>query len=242
MANQVVSNHYRWCDENTCDNLLNPPQNCTIDCFDKDICVCKKGLYRNQCNKCVTAAECRTNCSLYEPIVCTGDNEELDPCFDPTTAKVCPHVRCSNPRDLFLRAAKRKQPGLCALTICDCKDGFLRNKCGKCVPEAECSRKCTIRESDPCRGPNEVRITKYYKRRYSRSCSNKKERRRIKKSVCVCAEGTVRDPCGQCIPETWLNVKAPSCLVTNPCQNVPINDLEWQCLVKNVIWDKYYLE
>lgn len=232
LANQVVSPCYKYYTENTCDNLKNPPQNQTgCDC-EYNICVCRKGLYRDERNQCVTKEECYAPREPLQPLVCTGENEELNGCFDPTEAKVCPYIRCSKPRDLFLQAAKRKRRGLCVLTICDCKDGYLRNKCGKCVTADKCSSECSILKSDPCSGPNEIRITKYYKRSSDNNCSNGKAKRRIKKSVCVCKEGFVRDQCNQCLKPDWLGLKAPSCLVTNPCEGVPLNDAEWQCVSK----------
>lgn len=238
-ANYVVSPCFKWCAENTCDNLLNPPSNCTADC-ESNVCVCADGLYRNVCNLCVTADQCNTTCQRYEPLVCPDPNEILNTCFIPTNAKVCPNVQRSTPRDMFLKYISPSQPGLCALSVCDCKDGYLRNKCGQCVLESDCSRKCCVHESDPCSQPGEVRETKYCKRRRTSRRSRRRrspfsskrkcrERRYTKKSECNCQNGLSRDKCGRCLPPNILNCTSV-CTCSNPCVQNPIEGFRWECL------------
>lgn len=230
---------FKYCTENTCDNLLNPvsPENCTIPC-DYNICACKDGLYRNACNKCVKKEECysSTPCQLYQPLVCPGENEELLGCFDPTMAKVCPNVRCSKPRDLFFQSEKDCQTGLCAMNVCECIDGYLRNKCGKCVLAADCFKKCHIGKHDPCSQTNEVRLAK--RKSSTKSCKSRRRspfsyKRQKNKNVCVCQDGTSRDHCRECVPPEMHHFKG-ACLHTDPCAYIhiemPVYHVEWQCL------------
>lgn len=248
LANQVVSPCYKWCEEKTCQNLLRPPQSCTTEC-EQNICVCRDNLYRNACNRCVPMKKCALPCKRYEPLTCTGENEQLNGCYDPLNAKVCPGVGCSTPRDIFFKSAARSHSGLCALTICDCKDGYFRNNCGKCVSAIDCYKKCRIKMSDPCRGPNEIRIKRARNHKpkisqFSNQQSSRKltefesmirrekscQRKKMRRIVCVCKPGYVRDKCRQCVRADSIELKGSKCLVTNPCANSPIVGMEFQCL------------
>lgn len=229
----VFTSSYNVCTENTCANLKNPPENCPKD--ESNACVCREGLYRNECNECVMKEECSKNCTRPTKLQCTGQFEMLYGCLDPTQARVCPTTRCSKPRDFLLKYAKRSnQSGLCALNTCDCIDGYLRNKCGQCVPANECGRKSCIGKFTPCSEPNEVRVKKYRKCT-ARTCKNLKspmkckgKAARVRKNMCDCKIGYRRNKCGKCVPETECNDNVP-CVCTNPClEQGPTR--EWQCL------------
>lgn len=233
--NQVVTPCYRWCEEKTCANLANP-QNCSTAC-ESNVCVCAGDLYRNECNECVPKERCSEKCKrTVAPLDCADPNEVLNTCWNPTKVKVCPDVAHSKLRDRFLEFGQSSAPGLCILSVCDCKDGYLRNRCGLCVPEKQCSDKCCIDECDPCPQQNEVRVTKHRKRSHSSkrshspfSCKRKhKKHGHDEKSVCVCKKGFVRDKCGRCVQPDQLNLFEP-CLCTNPCSLTNKINLEWQC-------------
>lgn len=237
LANFIIPECYKWCEEKTCQNLLTPT-NCDNTPCESGVCVCAGDLYRNECGRCVTKEECNTTCKRFLPLKCPDPNEQIYGCLDPTKAKVCPNLRRSMPRDLFFNP-KPVQPGLCALTTCDCKNGYLRNRCGQCVLAADCNKKCCVSKSDPCSQPNEVRVTKYNKNRRAlgrskRKCSpfpHKRNDRRgkySKKSSCVCEDGFKRDHCGQCLQPQELLRKA-SCLCSNPCTLSNITGIEWIC-------------
>lgn len=226
----IVSPCYKTCAENTCANLLNPPKQCTSNCT-SNICVCRDGYYRNECNKCVTKDQCSIPCGRFQPQKCTGKHEVMNGCFDPTKSKVCPEVKFSKPRDIFFKT-KNSQIDLCILNVCDCIDGYLRNKCGQCVPANECDRKCCVGKCARCSGPNEIRVAKYRKCT-ARTCKNLKspmkcDRKsgRVRKNVCDCKHGYRRDKCGRCVEEDQCNSSAP-CLCTDPC--APVGS-EWLCL------------
>lgn len=229
LARQVVSPCYKYCTENTCENLLNPPQICNVTC-EYNNCVCADGFYRNECNECVTADQCRHQCTFSKPLTCPGANEKVNGCFDPTEAKVCENVERSELRDIFFKS-KGSQPGLCALNVCDCIDGYLRNRCGQCVKAVDCRKKCCARKNDPCSQPNEFRVTRHCKQwRSSNSCKTSSRSRRSKGN-CVCQCGFTRDHCGSCV-EPFERAFKQSCMCTNPCATVPANDVEWQCANK----------
>lgn len=232
----VVSSCYKWCEENTCENVLNPPQNCTTEC-EYNICVCREGLYRNECNECVKKEECYTPCKRDQPIRCPGENEQLNGCFYPSDLRECPSRRCSTRREIFFNLLlKLKRPGLCAWNVCDCRDGYLRNRCGKCVPAADCSKKCSVGVNDSCSQPNETRV-KRFRKSTARTCKNyndcsKRSRKtrkgeKYRKNVCDCGEGFLRNKCGRC--STDCNVRGP-CMCTNPCLQSAFEDVEWICI------------
>lgn len=228
--NMEVTSCYKTCAENTCVNLLNPPKQCTSNCT-KNVCVCRDGLYRNGCNECVTQDQCSTSCGRFQPQQCTGKHEMIRGCFDPTKSKVCPEVKFSKPRDIFFKP-KPFQPGLCVLSVCDCIDGYLRNKCGECVAPSECGKKCCIGKCSQCTGPNEIRV-KHFRKCTARTCKNLKsplkcegKAGRVRINVCDCKIGYRRDNCGRCVPEDQCNSTAP-CFCTDPCS--PVGS-EWLCL------------
>lgn len=146
LANTTVTPCFKWCEERTCEFLLDPPESCDVACV-PNICVCVDGLYRNECGACVTADQCKTPCKKFKPFVCSDPNEVIVGCFDPTKAKNCPSDGRSAPTEILSKFVVPKQSGLCALSVCDCKDGYLRNRCGQCVPENQCHEKCCISES-----------------------------------------------------------------------------------------------
>lgn len=233
LAHQVVSPCYKYCTENTCENLFDPPKICNITC-DYNVCVCDEGYYRNECNECVTAEECRHQCKFSKPLVCPAANEEVNSCFDPTKAKVCENVKRSKPRDIFLKS-DRSQPELCALSVCDCVDGYLRNRCGQCVKAADCQKKCCVSRNESCSQPNEIRVKKsrrHRRRRSSKSCkwdhSPFSYARKACKNACTCKEGYIRNECDACVPPFQRDFQQ-TCLCTNPCAYITIEGIEWVC-------------
>lgn len=219
----VVSPCFNPCKENTCANLKNSSSSiCLKDCV-LNVCVCKGGLFRNECNECVPEQDCTKPCALPKLLECTGQFETLYGCLDPTQARVCLTSRCSKPRDFLLKyALQSNQKGLCAPNTCDCIDGYLRNKCGQCVPANECGRKCCVGKLTPCSGPNEVRRKKLRKCK-ERTCKNlqfpmkcKGRAGRVRKNVCDCKKGYWRNECGKCVTKDKCNDNSP-CVCTNSC-------------------------
>lgn len=195
---------------------------------------------------CVTRDQCYLSCTKSEPRKCNL-HETLYSCFDPLAAKVCPSIAYSTPRDVFLQFAKRS---FCVLNVCDCSDGYLRNKCGQCVLPSECGADC-VRTT--CEGPNTELETVYSYRKCRKDCGYNKCRRnrcrnkckggdrchrkcqkscdkckkcRVAKHECVCKVGYARNNCGVCVPLSASQTVVP-CACTNPCDLSA--GFEWQC-------------
>lgn len=203
--------------------MRNPPKNFKHEC-QPNRCVCKKGLYLNEYNECVIRERCKKMNEPKDFIRCTGENEVVIGCYDESKARVCP---CGNSTKRNVFPKKYKSRNQCILNKCDCVDDFLRNICGKCIPEKKCHEKCTVNINDPCSGPNEVRV-KFYQECKARKCSNLNsmkctgEAAKIQRNVCECDNGYWRDGCDQCVPESQCSIP---CKCTNPC--VDPNE-EWQ--------------
>lgn len=246
LKDQVVSDCYNECSANTCANLKNPPRICTLKCA-TDVCVCKKGLYLNECNECVSADQCYTDCKKPEAIKCKGPFESLYGCFNSNEAKVCPDISYSRPRDAFLQFSLiSKQKNLCALNICDCSNGFLRNKCGECVQPGDCGKSC---HRIACEEPNaevrkvltyqncEININECENETCTEKCADEQCREKCKtnnikckkcriiRHICVCKAGYARNKCGMCVLANKAMDDVP-CLCTNPCSDP---NQEWQC-------------
>lgn len=231
----VLSTCYNECTENTCVNARSPPKRCPHVCK-PNRCVCKQGLYRNECGECVEKDKCKKVCEPKPALLCTGENEMMVGCFDESKARVCPQKSCAYSNYGFQGHSQPKN--LCILNKCECMAGYLRNKCGKCVPERECNKKCSVKCEDPCSGPNEVRV-KYYRESEARTCKNylmppkyKDRKERVQYNICDCREGHRRDGCGRCVPKAQCYSQVP-CKCTNPCADP---NEEWQfgndCLIR----------
>lgn len=241
LKDQVVSNCYNECSANTCANVKNPPQVCTLECA-LNVCVCGPNLFLNECNECVEKSQCYVNCKKSKPIKCKGPFETLYGCFKSKEARVCPQIKYSRPRDVFSQYTSTDD--LCVLNVCDCTNGFLRNKCGECVLPEDCGKKC---HKIACEEPHSEVRTVYSKRKCKkddcahdkcetnckddacRSNCNKKRSKckkcRIARHVCVCKVGYARNKCGVCVPAHKAFDNVP-CACTNPC-NLP--GQEWHC-------------
>lgn len=109
------------------------PMFCSLRC--NQGCFCKEGYIRGENGACIPISECRVEVQVLaampqeEQEKC-GDNEEYRTC-GPYCAPTCrrPHSpSCS------LRCKKG----------CFCKDGYLRNQDGKCVPKSQCDESSPV--------------------------------------------------------------------------------------------------
>ncbi|XP_063890544.1 zonadhesin isoform X2 [Helicoverpa armigera] len=94
-------------------------------------CVCKEGYLRDDDGKCVAESECKA--------VTCPPNEEFSECAN----AVCRPLNCTH-RGLFLPCP---QVSGCDKE-CICKEGFLRDKNGDCVPEDQCPPQITCSENE----------------------------------------------------------------------------------------------
>ncbi|XP_047532148.1 zonadhesin-like [Vanessa atalanta] len=108
------------CFSESCRGLSQPPQECIRsgpDCQPQ--CVCKDGYRRNDDDVCVPVTDC--GCPV---------NEEFYTCSLAKCGKTC--------EDLINPPPCPSISSDCFLPSCECKDGYLRNKNGICVPYSEC--------------------------------------------------------------------------------------------------------
>jgi hypothetical protein len=88
-------------------------------------CRCESGLIRNAKNQCVNPNEC-----------CNDRNAEIVECPNP-----CPGGTCDQPE--FFPCRMR-----CPFRGCQCKQGFVKNASGKCIPLNRCPKKCTKKNQE----------------------------------------------------------------------------------------------
>nr|WIM01337.1 zonadhesin-like protein 4 [Limnephilus flavicornis] len=161
-------------------------------------CICIDGYLRNSKNLCVAPQQCDT----------CKENEEFSAC----DAHGCRNT-CAEP-DLLLRCTYL--PG--CYPGCICKEGFLKNADGVCVPEATCVNQCP--------NPNESYNT--CGTACPKTCENKdKEIFCTFQCVtgCFCNDGYVRDANGVCIlPESCPLVCGPN-QVINECPACPAGQI-----------------
>lgn len=179
-------------------------------------CDCIDKYRRNECGVCVPEEKCNKKCQLFQPIRCDAKNEELIPCFSKELARTCKN-RCK----LNNRPTNSTSPEFCILNVCDCRKGFWRNKCGQCVPDEDCDKKCKRCDDDVCSDPNEIRYSEWrqceaktcksLKKSPDCSCDNE-----IQRNICDCKPGYYRNECNLCIPKARCALKT-KCKCTNPC-------------------------
>lgn len=227
----------------TCASLSSGPgsnSHCSNECLPIN-CDCKDGFYTNKCNQCVPRDKCHDSCDM-PPIICPGKNEELVPCFDPRSARICKPIDPGSepsypaedspfPLDLLDAFGWMDKPNeSCIVSICDCKWNFRRNKCGICVKSEDCHKECKAERCDSCSDPNELRYKKWRLCR-ARSCDNlnnpltcSNELDKVLRNKCDCKPDYYRDDCGRCVPEAECTNQRP-CKCTNPCNKVKSSEL-----------------
>ncbi|CAH0627257.1 unnamed protein product [Chrysodeixis includens] len=169
-------------------------------------CRCADGYLRNKTGICIPEAQCPPECP---------ENEVYDIC-----PALCPPLRCpTNYRALYRCPAPPKPGDPRCKPQCRCADGFLRNKDGKCIPKAQCPRKCPKNEIfDVCPAtcpPLECGVNKAL----IRCAAPLKPGDPKCKPSCRCADGYLRNKAGDCVPEA----ECPSICGPNeelsPCSN-----------------------
>lgn len=171
---------FKNCTSRTCANL-NPPQICSELCVAKK-CDCKNGYRRLESGECVPEDQC--------PNYCSAPNEVMSECYSECSPRTCPNVTGPEPRVCTLQ---------CQIGVCDCKNGYWRNKCGVCVPEALCSQDCSC----PCNN-QEIKCVNSCN---STTCDNLRPHKKSCPNFCSyrceCAKGYARDTdIDYCVPKT----------------------------------------
>ncbi|GFT45329.1 zonadhesin [Nephila pilipes] len=146
------------------------PSGCVKGCF------CREGFVRDPTGKCVQPQFC--------PVVC-GENEEFKEC-----GTACPPT-CTH------RLGRLPCPQSC-VRGCFCREGFVRDPTGKCVPPQMCPMVC---------GENEE--FKECGTACPPTCAHPKGQRPCQEKCvrgCFCREGFVRDPSGKCVRPQYCPV------------------------------------
>lgn len=146
-------------------------------------CDCKQGYRRLDSGKCVRESKC--------PNYCSQPNEVKYDCFKECAPRTCPNVTQTKNGTCELE---------CQSGVCDCINGYLRNECGVCVPEAQCSDGCKCESKtekieciNSCNASKCERITS----RILYACPTD-----YCSKTCECIDGYARDAAGHCIPTT----------------------------------------
>lgn len=243
--NEGLNKCFNLCHARTCENRIPNNRVCVQSCRENS-CDCAEGFRRNNCGECVSDELCNKPCDPLRPIACRGKNEKLIPCFDLMKARVCSNARPSqqpscptdSPFSLDLDDKfdwtddPHKSENMCILNICDCMEGFFRNKCGICVKKRDCKKPCRLERCDTCSDPNEMRY-KRLRECEARSCANRKNlvqckgTDRVYRNQCDCKQHYYRDRCGRCVSEKECDNQRP-CQCTNPCEMVKHE--AWRCV------------
>lgn len=156
-------------------------------------CHCIDGYVRNECGICVHPKHCRYKCKKPNPRLCSDPNEEPIKCYKKSTAKRCYGRKYTK---------KEKKREKCRKHKCDCRDGFFRNKCGKCVRWDECKLKTPCKCTNPCTKKHE--ISRCINACTKRSCATKNIKFKCKNECiqqCDCIPGYLRNNDFVCVPE-----------------------------------------
>lgn len=114
-------------------------------------------------------------------------------CFSPCSPRTCPnaiHSYHGNPPLC---------PMMCETGVCDCQEGFLRNKCGVCVPEVYCSMSCECKDEEK----EEKRCVENCATRTCEHILSNKPREMCQSNFCTdrceCKPGFARDRFDECV-------------------------------------------
>lgn len=119
-------------------NHSNPKSDGLVTLYKYD---CRPETWRNDCGQCVQFTECKNKCEI----------KATDPCSDPNS------FRKEHPQKSDFRTCKGihgeyDQKSL-ERNVCVCKDGYLSDDCGRCIPPAQCNLPC--RCTCPCQKRHE---------------------------------------------------------------------------------------
>ncbi|XP_048003668.1 zonadhesin-like isoform X3 [Leguminivora glycinivorella] len=178
--------------QDTCENYHSSNRSCTYQC--QSGCVCETGTVRRKDGKCVKPTKCT-------PPICR-ENEKYMKC-----GTACP-LTCDN---------YKNPPKHCThqcIEDCFCKDGYVRNRFGRCVKPVDCEHSCPTGEKwNECSAHCQDTCENYHSS--NRICTHQCQ------SGCVCETGTVRRKDGKCVKPTECNGQCPSNEVYDPCSNPP---------------------
>lgn len=179
-----------------------------------NVCDCKAGFSRNRCGLCVPDNECDNPCKV----------KRRDKCSDPKEKRYlrlreCDAHSCSNLKLRKHNETKEwQETDVVFRAQCDCKNGFFRDDCGRCVPEHECDDQRPCQCTNPCKkGHEEWRCVNTCT---ERTCANSYVPKACFVNFCTfkcdCRNGLARNKDGKCVLEikcTRTDIKTTSKLV-----------------------------
>ncbi|XP_047020461.1 zonadhesin-like isoform X3 [Helicoverpa zea] len=170
-------------------------------------CVCKPGLIKDYNDECILEEQCDKLCS---------QNEEFSECVQAT----CRHQNCTQ------KGMPLGCPGIVTGDCkpgCICKENYLRDESGSCVPEEECDEE----EGPKTCPPNEDLVDCANALCRSLNCDERgilPPCPSVSKCIkdCVCKYGYLRDENGVCVPKEQCPVPTcPSNEQFSDCIQVP---------------------
>ncbi|XP_054161710.1 zonadhesin-like [Oppia nitens] len=172
-------------------------------------CYCNKGLFRNSYGACVPKDQCQCKSMTS----CDGPNEMFFWCYH-ECGRTC--------ADYMHSDINANCPDKCSRG-CFCKDGFVRNKYGMCLPTDDCNMTVQMK----C-GSNEIHMdcgSDCGRHCHERSKSGKDLECFSCKMGCYCAEGYYRSDSGQCVTEA----ECPLSVVQKPNKKCSSNEIYTDC-------------
>lgn len=178
---EAVHDCYNPCFALTCDNLdPNPNIFCTLEC--RIQCDCIEGYRRlPSTGRCVPVEQCPNYCGVNQ-------------------VKVNCYTNCSDSRHCPGTVDPAPADGSCTLACnkgdCECVNGYVRNRCGVCVLDTECSNPCSCnkrREKPDCMNSCSARTCEHATSGILRKCVSNCS------YTCECELGFVRDNYGNCV-------------------------------------------
>lgn len=113
-----------------------------------NVCDCEPGFFRNKCGICVGWPECDLPCNV----------RSSDPCSDPNEKRYKKWRECDERTCVNLKYPMKQDERTLRVHVnkCDCKPGYYRDNCGRCVPKAECEDQRPCKCTNPCKADRQV--------------------------------------------------------------------------------------
>lgn len=167
-----------------------------------NVCDCKRDYYRNKCGICVKLHKCDKECKAKSHDECSDPNEKRYETWRECDARTCINLHYPMSRDKEYQVHHNK---------CDCKSGYYRDDCGKCVEKSECNEQRPCKCTNPCKHRNQA--LRCVNSCTQRTCAKALDVPRICKTKCY-------DDC-DCKEWFWLN-KHGQCVSREECTEADI--------------------
>lgn len=168
-----------------------------------NVCDCRPGYFRNICGICVQWHECGKSCEAKANQPCSDPHEKRYDEWRECEERTCVNLKYPMKRDAQTdRVVKNK---------CDCKSGYYRDNCGRCVPKPECDNQRPCKCTNPCKKRNQV--LRCINSCTKQTCAKALDVPRICKKQCY-------DAC-DCNDNFWLN-RHGKCVFRDECTSADV--------------------